>query len=276
MHSRELAELAPLVAVHASALAEDRACLPHAAIEEYWAASKCRLDRWLRVLRQLAACDASAPPPTLAWPRVRPVLEEILVSELLTRLWTATSVACDMARGDQDLEPVTRNIFAGHLEARRRLLQLMAECRAIGPERVTALNQLRRRIERWSDMLLAHLADTVDTREFAFELERHRDFADDLGHRAVRQQQGFTCQLIQASLRAALAQGLADRTPNADLNRRIGSAVLSCFREELIEAPALVKALWLERVTRTARDTEEMVEALLRLDANLPTVGRGP
>jgi hypothetical protein len=276
MHSRELAELAALVAVHASALAEDRSRLPHAAVEEYWAASKCRIDRWLRTLRQLAACDGLSAPATLAWPRVRPVLEEILVSELLTRIWTANCAACDAARSDQDLEPVARNIFTGHLEARRRLLQLMAECRAIERDQAAALNLLRRRIERWGDMLLAHLADLVDTDEFAFERGRARDFADDLDRRTTRKKRAFASQLVRASLRAALAHGLADRTPNADLNRRIGSAVLGCFREELVEAPELAKSLWLERVTRTARDTEEMVEALLRLDANLPLAGWSP
>lgn len=270
MHARDLAELAALVAIHATQFADAPGRLPQGAMDEYWAASKCRLDRWTRVLRQLAACDAASVPATLAWPRVRPVLEEILVSELLTRLWTAASVAYDAARSDQDLEPVARNILSGHLDARRRLLQLVADATAIRPEHAAALNQLRRRVERWNDMLLAHLASASPIEEFAFEPQRARDFADDLDRDAASAEPGFTRQLVLASLRAALDHGLADRTPNADLNRRIGAAILGCFGDEPFDGQRFVKSLWLERITRTAEDTEEMIEALLRLEANLP------
>ena len=61
--------------------------------------------------------------------------------------------------------------------------------------------------------------------EFAFEPARARDFADDLDHEAAYSNRRFTCQLMLASLRASFAQGLADYSPNRDLNRRIGSAV---------------------------------------------------
>src|SRR5688500_9002856 len=131
MHARELAELAALVAVNSPAIIHGSEPVAHEVSEQYWTASKCRLDRWGRLLRQLTALtDQALRPPTLSWPRVRPALEEILATELLPRLWTATAAAYDAARGDQDLEPVARNIFNGHLDARRRLLALLADGRA--------------------------------------------------------------------------------------------------------------------------------------------------
>jgi hypothetical protein len=84
-------------------------------------------------------------------------------------------------------------------------------------------------------MLLAHLAETVAIEEFAFELDRARDFADDLDRGAAQAERRFTCQLVLASIRASFAAGLNERSPNIDLNRRIGSAILAAFREELFD-----------------------------------------
>jgi hypothetical protein len=268
MHTRDLVELASLVAVHSPALIHGPLPVPQSAVEEVWAATRCRLDRWTRLLRRLANAGGQLPrPATLAWPRTRPVLEEILAAELLTRIWTATSVACDTARGDDELGPVARSLMAGHLEARCRLLQLVADARAIETAEAVALNHLRRRTERWCDMLLAHLAPHIDIAEFAFLPQRAADFADDLARDAVNEQQQLTCQLILASLRAAFHTGLADHSPNSDLNRRIGAGILACFGELLSDAAPLVKPLWLARMTAVADDAQGMIDELVAFDA---------
>lgn len=268
MHCRELVELAALVAAHSTLIVEGEHEVAQSATEQYWTASKCRLDRWLRLLKQLTVAAEQPPrPATLSWPRVRPVLEEILASELLTRIWTATAAAYDQARSDQTIEPVARNILSGHLEARRRLLELLADGRAIELANAVEINRFRRRVERWGDMLLAHLADSVAIEEFAFDADRARDFAEDLDREAAHSERQVTCQLMLASIRASFATGLAERSPNIDLNRRIGSAILGAFRDELFDSTGLVKSLWLERIVRTANDTEVMIEELLRMDA---------
>ena len=267
MHARDLAELAALLAVHAPVLAEGGGRVPPGTSEQYWTASKCRLDRWTRLLVQLrAAGEEPIRPATLSWGRIRPALEEILVSELLTRLWAAVSVAYDVAHGEDDLGPVAQNIFSGHLDVRRRLLELLADGRAIELPEAVALNHLRRRVERWTDMLLAHVARTTDISLFAFDTARAGDFADDLDYDTAQAEHRFTCQLILASLRASFAENLADRSPNNDLNRKIGASLLGMFREEVTDSSGLVKSLWLERISRTASDTEGMIEELLELD----------
>ena len=267
MHPRETAELAAWVAVHAPLLVQGTARVPQLASEQYWSASKCRLDRWRRLLTQVtAAAGEPLKPATLAWPRVRPVLEEILTSELLTRIWTAAATAYDAARGDQDLEPIARNIYGGHLDIRRRLLGVMTDGRTLAGKDVQQLDQLRRRVERWGDMLLAHVSDLVAVEEFAFDAVRAHDFAADLDRESAHAEHEFTTQLMFTSLRTSFSFGLADRTPNIDLNRKIGAAILSCFRDELAISSGLSPTLWLERISRTASDTEGMIEELLRLD----------
>src|SRR4029450_5774321 len=114
MHARDLVELPALVAVHSPVLIHGAGRVPKSAIEQYWIASRCRLDRWTRLLRRLADASTEGPlTPPLPWARVQPVLEEILASELLTRLWTAAAVAYDRHHDDEELAPVARNVFNG-------------------------------------------------------------------------------------------------------------------------------------------------------------------
>lgn len=265
MHARELIELAAVTAVYSRTIVAAGAGVTMENLEQYWAAAKCRLDRWSRLLTRLAAADPVLANPLLAWPRIQPVLEELLLSELPARIWAATAAANDGLHGGEDFEPVARNVLAGHLDVRRRLLVLLTSNQALSTAQVAHLDQLRRRVERWGDMLLAHLAPRIDIREFAFEPNRAEDFADDLRRNEDSGEREFACQLVLASLRASFAQGLADRTPNSDLNRRIGAAILSMIRDRLDGATGLVKSLWLEQMARTACDTEEMIEELLRL-----------
>jgi hypothetical protein len=74
-------------------------------------------------------------------------------------------------------------------------------------------------------MLLAHLSPLLDITEFAFDPARALDFAEDLDPATSYADRSFTCQLVQASLTASLGGILQSRSPNADLNRQIASAI---------------------------------------------------
>jgi len=196
------------------------------------------------------------------------VLEEILVTELLTRVWAAVAAACDSARGRQELDPIAQNVFRSHLDARRRLLAIVAEARAIALPHAVLLNELRRRVERWTDMLLAHVAPFIDVTPFAPEPARARDFAEDLDHQSTQSDSRLTGEIILASLRASFTDGLENRSPNSDLNRRIASALLGMLPASTDDPASLAKSLWLQRLFTTANEAEGMVEELLRLEMN--------
>jgi hypothetical protein len=262
MLTRDLVELAALVAVHGSQIV-DQASPPPAAVQEYWAASRCRFDRWTRVLKRLSEAATESPRPAhLSWPRIGPVLEEILAGELLTRIWTAAAIAGDRNSDEPELEPVVRNVWNGHLDARRRLLALLAEGRALLPAETAALDQLRRRVERWTDMLLAHLARDIDIGQFAFDPARAGDFAEDLDHDAAAVERRFTSQLIFSSLRGSFAS-LSDHSPNADLNRRIGVSIVHACGDTLAGAIGLSRPLWLQRITTAADSAQQLLEQLI-------------
>lgn len=267
MHVRELAELAAAIALQGGILITTDAELGSTIQEEYWAASKCRLDRWGRLLRRLAEVRrVSVRPPALREERVRPLLEEIFASELLTRLWTAVACGYDAARGRAECEPIARSIWSGHLEARHRLLTLLADGRVISLPEALRLNKVRRRIERWTDLLLGYLSRVTPITEFCFEPDRARDFAHELDEPASGALRSVREQLVLVSLRASLEGCLSPGSGNRDLNRRIGGAIVQALAAAHLDAAALVPSLWLERIEQGACRAETLLAELYRLE----------
>ncbi len=264
MHARELVELAAIISSHGPALIRSGERIPVESIEQYWTSSKVRLDRWAWRLKSFVGkAETDARQRKTQWPAVCGVLEEILTGEMLTRVWTAVLCAYDRRRGADEVEPVARSVYIGHMEARHRVLSLMVRGPGIDAEAAVKLNRLRRRAERWTDLLVGNLQSLHDVSEFAFDPQRSKDFAEDMQYRGRLQGGRHVWPLIQASLRAAFRHGLGSESPNADLNARIAAGVLSCFPPEVFDSTGLMRSLWLMRLTSAAEDTQGMIDALL-------------
>src|SRR5262245_4514207 len=102
MHTSELVQLAATVALHARRIVQSRARFPDAALELYWSASKCRHERWARTLKTLAAftSQTSGSPVPSVGTACNPLLDEVLTTEILTRVWAAVCLAIDRVRGE--------------------------------------------------------------------------------------------------------------------------------------------------------------------------------
>jgi hypothetical protein len=267
MHSRELVEVAALVAAHGSVLVEGPARISASALEQYWTASKCRLDRWLRSMKRFVAL--SGEPATLAavQAEIRPVVEEILVAEIALRVWTAVLYAYDRRRQSGDAEPIARSVFLGHLEVRQRVLALLIHSPYISAEQAVLLNRLRRRAERWTDLLLGYLSQDYPASELAFEPGRCQEFAADLRHEQRATAGGHAWRLVLASLRIAFQSGLSEQCPNADANREIAGSIMACFPSDLFDSTGLMHSLWLVRLSHATSDAQGLVDELLRDDS---------
>jgi hypothetical protein len=271
MHCRDLVELAALVAVHGGTLVR-RGRISESALEDYWTASKARLDRWTKSLKNYDQTQQTTGELTsdaaliLAWRDVRPVLEEILTSEVLTRVWTGIACAYDRRNASRGIEPIARSVYGGHLEARNRALNLMVYGRGFNTQEAVELNRLRRRSERWCDMLLGYVITDQPVEEFAFEPQRTREFARDIRDELNRPVSPLGWQLVLSSLRTAFQQGMSQESPNAALNEQISAAILSCFQSELFDSTGMLQSLWMERINHVTSDTEGMLEELLSLE----------
>jgi hypothetical protein len=265
MHARELVELAAILSAQGPVLIRSTHKLSAHGIQQYWTASKCRLDRWARALKSItvesAALDATA--RKAQWPQVRGLLEEILTGEVLTRVWTAVLCLADQQGDAHDAETIARSIMIGHLEARHRVLMLLVRGPAIDAEGAVKLNHLRRRVERWIDVLVGHLASYGDVSQFAIDVDRAREFSQDLRYQTSQPGGRQAWPLLSASLRAGFQQGLEPVSPNEDLNAAIASAILSCFPGDLFDSTGLFRSLWLTRLTNVTKDVQGMIESLL-------------
>jgi len=275
MHAHELIELAALIAAHAPVLVRTPGRIPDAGIEDYWIASKSRLDRWGRALKQISTEDPNAPrrPGPLRRPEFRGVLEEIITGDVLTRVWTAVMYAYDRLRGTDQAEPIARSVLVGHLEARYRVMTLLTRGPGIDVEQAVRLNRLRRRTERWTDLLIGYLTSVDDVGQFAVEPDRARDFAEDLHHRSHLEGGRAVWPLVFASLRAAFGQGLVPESPNGDLNARIASSVLACLQPELFDATGLLRSAWLMRMSNVTDDAQGMIDELVAHEKPASAIG---
>lgn len=265
MHASELAQLAALVAHHCPAVIRGPRPLGEAGLEQYWTACRCRLDRWLHALKQHETLIEQAAPALRGghWRTIRPLLDEILLSETLTRVWAAVGRAFDRHRGANEVDPVTRSVLIGHLEARNRALQMIVFGQGLGAEEAVKLNRLRRRVERWTDLMLGYVCVDHTAAEFAFDRGRALDFAEDLRYERQAGTDNKAWDLVQSSLQAAFQGERRRASASAELNRQIAAAVLSCLDAGLFDSWGALQSLWLIRLTQVATDAQGMLSELL-------------
>lgn len=275
MQARQVVEVAALTAAHGPVFIRSTDRISMSGMERYWATSKSRLDNWSQRLKDSTfdmqnVCQEEK---QIVWLMLQPVVEEILTTEPLTRVWAAVTSQYDRLRGLSEAEPMTRSILLGHMEARNRALALMVSRQGMDVEDAVMINRHRRRCERWNDMLLGFLQADYEVAEFGFEYHRVTEFGADFRSEQRRAQTSTLWPMVMASLRTAFPPENQRRAPNADLNERICSSILSCFQAELFDSTGLVKSRWMDRMNDASSDTVGLVDMLLVEPDDLPAGG---
>jgi hypothetical protein len=264
MHVRDLVEVAGIVASGGPQIVRAPGVLAAAQLERYWAASKCRLENWHRALKRAAPAEAKA----AGFDRdqtveLRATLDEIFVSEMLARVWTAVLCLRGRRQGTTVEETLARNVLDSHLEVRTRALALLVGG-GLGPRQAAALNRVRRRVERWTDVLVGGLVGEGEVGEFAFDAERAADFAAHLAQRRDEAGGRQAWRLTLVSLRNAFRVGLCPLAANAEANARVTASILGCFPDELYDSTGLFASLWMMRLSAVASDAQGLIDDLLR------------
>lgn len=163
------------------------------------------------------------------WQSTEPIIVDVLSTELLTRLWGAVLIAKDRAAGRFDAEPVARDVLLLHLDARQKVLRLLVDGPFVTLEQTARLDRLRRRIERWTDLLLGHILRKHPLGDFAFNFERALDF----GEEQLQDRRGSQIQTIWELYLLCLRTSFpAEPLPegfSGALRLEIMRAVLACF-----------------------------------------------
>jgi hypothetical protein len=260
MHSKELLELAAVVASRSATFLQSFDALPTSGLDRYWTASKCRFDRWASAMKSYqVATRVQQPREQLgeSWRELRPTIEEILTSEVLTRIWAALLCEHDTIRGVNAAAPVARSVFVGHLEARHRSLNIFLHGRGVPHEELISLNRLRRQCERWTEVLLGFVASYAGSAsEFTFDrksFDQAQCSSDD-----PATQEGLT-----ASLRASFHGRELGDAGNGDHNEQIASGVLCCLNANLFLGTGVATSPWLRRLYETTDDATGWIQSLL-------------
>lgn len=229
MKLSHIAEVAALASAHSDHVIKADYPLPQSALNDYWRESKRQAAEWserLQATREsmdsALACKNHLDEHTLA------VLEQVFVWDMLTRVWGAILTTADYNRQACCLEPIARNVFISQLEARRAAMSLMVfqSQTWLGP--IGRVDQLRRKAERWTDLLLGHLVVRYEVGDFAFDEARSREFGEQQVEGSVDGRQAVW-ELILASLRLAFSnRQFARQKPNGRAELLIHS-VLRCF-----------------------------------------------
>ena len=267
MHARQLVEIAALAACHGPALLAGRGHLSSDGFEQYWIASKCRLDRWSRAIKSF-----SQPAPTWPWNghqaesvRIEALVEEIFASEILSRVWAALLDGYDRTRGGHGASYFGRGVYLGQLEARNRILKLLVSGPNVNGEQALRYNRFRQCTEQWSDLLVGCLTAVADVAEFAPHPDRARAIAKDLGDAAGMAMAPLRWQMTIASLRVVFLSAFDTAAANPDSNVRIAASVLRTFDSDTFDSTGLFPSLWITRLEYLSRDSE------LLLDEFFPT-----
>ncbi len=272
MHIRDLVEVAAVVAHNGPLIILSGSSLQPAPLQQYWSTSKSRCESWNRTLKYHAQLSSRS---TDDWTDLRATLDEIFVGEILTRVWTAVLAARDRRQGTSVDEPLARSVFDSHMEARRRALELLLHSQAFSTRQAVGVNRLRRRADRWSDLLVGGMLGEEDVSEFAVDADRAAEFADDLASRQALGGGRQVWRLTLVSLRAAFLRGLCPLPANPDANARIAASILGCFPGELFDSTGVLHSLWMMRMLAVAGDAQGLIDDLLTSEPVRPDAALG-
>jgi hypothetical protein len=281
MQASDLVELAALISAEAPSLLRRASRFSPAGGDAYWTASKCRLDRWTRQLKfDCAPGGSRAVDARMEHPACFATCLEVFTSEVLTRVWAAAAEAEDQRSELTEFAPTAHSILFGHQEARSRVLNFMTTDLEGRPSRwqqqAQRLDRVRRVSERWTDLLLAPLADLCDLEAIAHDPARVRDFAAD----RIDERDAPTAKrartILNLSLHSAFRRFSAWPSRNADLNSQIAAAILTCLNFDSLDPagdPLEGQTYsWLlhARLSSATSDAERLVNDLLDTDCFSP------
>lgn len=262
MHSSQLAELGSWVAINSGNLVFGEQEQPMLVATPYWTASKIRLQRWVAALKMFGQDFEKPESGHNPWPALEIVVQEIFMSEMLTRIWSATVLMHDQYRQKDEMHGLAHSVHVSHIEAKNRAIRIFLNGRSANEAAFDRMNTLRRRVERWTDLFLGLLPNGEQASVFGFDRNRVIDFNREQNE--PHGQEFLTRQrVLSASFAVDIVRDQIAYTANPDLNREIAAGVLACFPPDRFDSTGLPKSarmIWLEK---SQQDTQLLLDHLL-------------
>ena len=265
MHASQLAQIGSWIAIHAPTLIFGNSGPRELASADYWTASKCRFLSWNAALRMFEDDLREPDPDHSPWMAIEAVVEEVFVSEFLTRVWSAAVLAHDSYQDSDELFGLAHSVHLSHIEARSRAMRILLGSQAINEIGFDRLNVLRRKVERWTDLFLSQTTDVEIAKMFAFDEKRVVDFCEE-NEEMSPMAHSRRSQILIASFAADLQSFQCKWAANPELNRKISSSLMGCFPSDRFDSLGLPKSFGMVLLEKTQHDTQLLVDRLLEID----------
>lgn len=253
MNLSSLTEVAALLAAHAPLFIEQDGEVSAEAIGDYYILSRNRFNRWMKDLTDLERGLSISDPlqmfgPLPPFPATRVITEQILVNEMIARIWTILLLARDRYNGTDRVQSVAQNVFLGHLSVRHKALSVVLTDDKLTQQDLRAIDRLRRSTERWTDLLCCQLMNEYNLWSYAFHEDVARDFLRDRIEQDSLHYRSRSWVLILAGMRHSFfgVENVSGMTHDDD--RRLVRLMLDSFPED---APEMT--FWMSRRFREAK-----------------------
>lgn len=269
---RQIAETAAFASARSAFLIESSIPVPEKHLHDFWKCCRGRTMDWVRKLDGLLSeASVTAPKDHIRlWKIAEPLVAEVFVTEILTRVWAATLTAADLHRKEATGGPIARHTFKGHLEARNRSMTLMANSLQVPMTKMSQIDRLRRKSERWSDLLIGHLVLNYQLDEFAFESSRSIEFGQSQMNEIVSATDEPVWEFVLAGVRLAFSSMDTVEAPSDVWNRGTVRSVLGSFPADCFDGTGTFKSIGRVRIERSQSDSSRVSGVLSQLSAISP------
>ncbi len=231
-------------------------------LSDYWTHSRRRIDRWHQVLGTGNDIfpSTSTTETQRAWAASRPILEEVIASDILTRVWSA--VLAGSAGGPHSEASIGRSIFLAHQEIRGQIFAQMADAPAACNPEVCTLNLIRHSCERWTDLLLARLSRRFRAATtYCCSSRRLFENIHALGQPRDRTPTDAGWAMLLAAFRANVAAAFCSQAASPDLNGKIAAAILGSVDPAQFDSVGLLRSAWQVRLDATSKEATHLLTA---------------
>lgn len=269
MHCVLIADLAALVSQHGPAILYQRETIPAEAMTQYWAASRTRLELWHQTIARYRRADTSGDFFALRrwWTEHVGVVEEVLVTEMLTRVIASLAHGLDAAHAIEESAPVTHAVYLSHLEVRNRIQHLMLLGRGNSVQESVRLNRLRQGVERWTDAMIGRLsARTPGQIHYAIDPARAAEYARESRSCGSRGARDMSAWLMNAAMHDTLQRRTGPRAALPEANRAVAQSVMLMLRPDLFDSVGMLQSLWMHRLRWGAERADRALSELSSAD----------
>ncbi|WP_143543797.1 hypothetical protein [Rhodopirellula sp. MGV] len=251
MNRLAIADLAATLACHGDSIAKSQRRVSSETIMQYWTAFRTRHQEWHKVMAGYRTAKNSGDFPTLHqwWDENEGVLDDIIISEMLTRVVATLGSVCESSLlfdCNERLAAVTHGVFHSQIEASYRIGQILLEATAAPLAMIVRLNRLRLGVERWADWLVARVTINPDLPiDYCVNRQRAQAFRTELRECGTERHRTMTSWLMIASMREMLQRRVSYGNGLETENSGVISSALALFRPDLFDDYGIPKSQWL-------------------------------